>query len=118
MTRGSVMEYLEAIRERYAKADRKEKGRLLDEAAQVTGGGRHRKSLIRALRTRPGPSPGKNRPRPRKYGPEAVRGLRAVWEAGDRMCCKRLQPFLAELASALERHGELVLEAVGAVYQV
>ena len=39
MTRGSVMEYLEAIRERYAKADRKEKGRLLDEAAQVTGGG-------------------------------------------------------------------------------
>ena len=109
MTRGSVMEYLEAIRERYAKADRKEKGRLLDEAAQVTG--RHRKSLIRALRTRPGPSPGKKRPRPRKYGPEAVRGLRAVWEAGDRMCGKRLQPFLAELASALEPHGELVLEA-------
>ena len=63
MTRGSVMEYLEAIRERYAKADRKEKGRLLDEAAQVTG--RHRKSLIRALRTRPGPSPGKNRLDPR-----------------------------------------------------
>ena len=37
--------------------------------------------------------------------------MRAVWEAGDRMCGKRLQPFLAELASALERHGELVLEA-------
>ena len=81
----------------------------MDEAAQVTGC--HRKSLIRALRTRPDPSPGKNRPRPGKYGPEAVRGLRAVWEAGDRMCGKRLQPFLGELAGALERHGELVLEA-------
>ncbi len=99
------MECLEAIRERCAKADRKEKGRLLDEAAQVTG--RHRKSLTRALRTRPGPSPKNRPPTQGKYGPEAVRGLRAVWEAGDRMCGKRLQPFLGELAEALERHGEL-----------
>ena len=109
MTRGGLKEYLEAIRERCIKAGRKEKGRLLDEVAQVTG--RCRKSLIRALRTRPGPTPGKNRPRPRKYGPEVVGALIAVWEAGDRMCGKRLQPFLGELVEALERHGELDLEA-------
>ena len=78
----------------------------MDEAVRVTG--RHRKSLIRALRARLDPSPGKNRPRgPGKYGPEAVLGLKAVWEASDRMCGNRLQLFLAELTEVLERQGEL-----------
>ena len=107
MTRGGVKEYLEAIRERYIKADRKEKGRLLDEAVQVTG--LHRKSLIRSLKIRPDPKRGGKRPRPRKYGPEVVSALKAVWESSDRMCGKRLQPFLPELMEALERHGELAL---------
>ena len=47
MNRGSVKEYMEARRGRYLKADRKEKGRILDEAMQVTG--HRRKALVRAL---------------------------------------------------------------------
>ena len=37
MTRGSVKEYAEAIRERYRRASRREKGHMLDEFTQVTG---------------------------------------------------------------------------------
>ena len=58
MTRGSIWEYLEAIRGRYLRAGKQEgegedlgrgrKGRILDEAEQVTGS--HRKALIRVLR--------------------------------------------------------------------
>ena len=47
MTRGSVKEYMEAVRGRYLKAGRVEKGRILDEFVQVTG--YHRKAAIRLL---------------------------------------------------------------------
>ena len=109
MTRGGVKEYLEAIRERYQRAKRKEKSRILDEAVQDTG--HHRKALVRALRSRPAQGAGKKAGRPKQYGQEAVAALKAVWEASDRVCGKRLKPFLPELVGVLERHGELVLEA-------
>ena len=96
---------MEAIRELYPKARLKEKGTIWGEAVRVTG--RHRKSLIRALRARLDPYPDKNRPGPGKYGPEAVLGLKAVWEASDRICGKRLQLFLAELTEVPERQGEM-----------
>ena len=35
MTRASVLEYTEAVRERYLKSGRKEKGRILDEFTKV-----------------------------------------------------------------------------------
>ena len=47
MTRRSIWEYLEAIRGRYLWADKKEKGKTLDEAEQVTES--HREALIRVL---------------------------------------------------------------------
>ena len=109
MTRGGVKEYLEAIRERYQRAKRKEKSRILDEAVQDTG--HHRKALVRALRSRLAQGAGKKAGRPKQYGQEAVAALKAVWEASDRVCGKRLKPFLPELVGVLERHGELVLEA-------
>ncbi|MBI2170813.1 MAG: hypothetical protein HYU30_02165 [Chloroflexi bacterium] len=43
-----MKEYVEAIRGRYRKADRVEKGRMLKEFTEVTG--YHRKSAIRLLR--------------------------------------------------------------------
>jgi len=36
MTRGSIQEYTEAVRERYLRASKKEKGRILDEFVSVT----------------------------------------------------------------------------------
>ncbi len=45
MTRGSVKEYVEAIRESYRRAGRKEKKEILDQCTLVTG--YHRKAAIR-----------------------------------------------------------------------
>ncbi len=37
MTRGSIQEYTEAVRERYLGGSKKEKGKILDEFTKVTG---------------------------------------------------------------------------------
>ena len=94
-----------AIRGRYNKANRKEKGKILDEAVQVTG--HHRKALIRALGSGPDPGGNKKVGRPKQYGHQARSLLKTVWEASDRVCGKRLQPFIGELLEVLERHGKL-----------
>jgi len=44
VTRRSIAEYAEALRKRYFRASREEKGRILDEFTQVTG--LHRKAAI------------------------------------------------------------------------
>ena len=107
MTRGSVKEYLKAVQARYLKATRIEKSRLLDEFVQVTG--YHRKASRRLLRRRRQGIPTGRVGRPKEYGPEVLAGLRVAWEASDRMCSRRLQPFLPELTRVLEHHGELTL---------
>ncbi len=107
MTRGSVREYLEAIQRRYMKGSRKDKGRILDEFTRVTG--YHRKAAIRLLRRGYGNGSGKRRGRIKQYGLEVVAGLKVAWEASDRMCSRRLRPFLPELVQVLERHGEISL---------
>jgi len=33
-----------------------------------------------------------------------------LWEAGDRICGKRLKPLIALLIPVMERHGHLVLD--------
>ena len=104
MTRGSVTEYVEAIRERYQQARRKEKGRILDEFTRVTG--YHCKAAIRLLRARPRGAPLRRRGRPRRYGTEVTMALKVAWEATDRPCSRRLHPFLPELVKVLRRHGE------------
>jgi len=104
MTRSSVKEYVKAIQERYKRAGRNEKGRILDEFIQVTG--YHRKAAIRLLgrETRP---PASRRGRRRQYGQEVALALEVVWEAADHLCSRRLHPFLSELVSVLERQGHL-----------
>ena len=109
MTRGRVKEYAEAVRERYWKADRKEKTQLLDEFVRVTG--YHRKAAIRLLNSGHKLPSGGTRGRQRTYGLETTSALKVVWEASDRMCSQRLYPFLPELVRVLEDNGELALEA-------
>ena len=104
MTRGGIREYAEAVRERYLLASKKEKGKILDEFTKVTG--RHRKAAIRLFRHQNQSRPNKKRGRPRWYDPGVAGALRVVWEATDRLCSKRLHPFLPELVTVLRRHGE------------
>ena len=75
MTRGSIREYTEAVRERYLHGSKKEKGRILDEFTNITG--HHRKAAVRLLRCRNQPMANRNRGRPRQCG-TAVAGAQAV----------------------------------------
>jgi len=47
------------------------------------------------------------RPRPAQYGPEVQHALFLAWHAANRICAKRLIPFLPTLLEALERHEHL-----------
>ncbi len=107
MTRGSILEYAEAVRWRYVKARKKEKGKILDEFTQVTG--YHRKAAIRLLHRDGSQRQGKRRGRQRHYGQEVVDALRKVWEASDRLCSKRLKPFLGDMVKVMRKHGELAV---------
>lgn len=109
MTRASIREYTEAVRDRYLAVSRKEKGKILDEFTKVTGC--HRKAAIRLIRRGNRVRAKERRGRPRKYSAAVVGALRVVWEATDRLCSKRLHPFLSELVKVLRRHGEITVSA-------
>lgn len=105
MTRRSILEYADAVRARYLRASKPEKGKILDEFIQVTG--MHRKAAIRLLNKTSRTVMLKRRGRKRKYGREVAAALAGVWEASDRLCSARLKPFLPEMVGVLRRHGEL-----------
>lgn len=109
MTRGSTLEYVAAVRERYFAGSKKDKTKILDEFIRVTG--QHRKSAIRLLRRTRRQKPAKRRGRRPQYSAAAVRALKVCWEAMGHVCGKALQPFLPELLPVLRRHGELVVTA-------
>ena len=109
MTRRSIIEYAEELKKRYFRASREEKGKMLDEFTQVTG--LHRKAAIRLLHRSGQPGSGKRRGRKRQYGLEVAGALKAVWEASDRLCSRRLQPFLPEMVRVLRQHGEQQIDA-------
>jgi hypothetical protein len=107
MTRTSIQEYTEAVRWRYLGSPKTEKGKILDEFIKVTG--YHRKAAIRLLHQVNKPRSNKKRGRHRKYSTAVVGALRVAWEATDRLCSKRLRPFLPELIKVLRRHGETTM---------
>ena len=109
MTRASIREYTEAVRGRYLLASKMEKGMILDEFTKVTG--YHRKATVRLLHRLNQPRVNKRCGRPRQYGEAVVGALRLAWEATDRLCSKRLQPFLPELVKVLRRHGNTTMTA-------
>ncbi len=107
MTRTAINEYALAVQPRYRKAKRREKSLILDEFCRTTG--YHRKSALRLLARCPA-SPRPRSGRPRRYGNQVALALKQVWEICNRPCSKRLAPFLGEMLSRLEEHGEIRLE--------
>jgi hypothetical protein len=101
-------EIVGALRECYRTSTKREKTKVLDEFVILTGF--HRKYAIRLLRGEVGrvcPRQGYGR---RIYN-EAIReALIVLWEAGDRICGKRLKAILPGLVEAMERHGHLRLD--------
>jgi len=103
----SKHELVVAQRQRYMKAGRQEKGRILDEFVEATG--YSRKWAIELLRHGPPPTRVGQGGRPLVYSAVVVGALRVAAEASDWLCGKRLAPFLAELVPALEQEGALQL---------
>jgi hypothetical protein len=104
MTIDERRKYLRMMQQRYLQADRKQRGRLLDEMEAVTE--MHRKSLIRLLRHNLERRP-RRKQRGRTYGPEVDDALRVIAESTDFICAERLTPNLAWLARHLASHGEM-----------
>jgi hypothetical protein len=102
MTRASIREYVEAVRGRYLRASKAERGKILDEFTQVIG--YHRKSAIRLLHRKNQSGVKSKRGRRRQYDADVAEALRIAWETTDRICSKRLHPFLPELIDILRRH--------------
>jgi hypothetical protein len=103
-------ELLAAIGDRYRASGRAERMKILDEFVAVTG--YHRKHAIRLLRPRIERCELAQRRVHRRYGAEVREALVALWEASDRLCSKRLKPIIPVLLPALERHGQLTIDAV------
>jgi len=108
MTIDERRKYIRIMRSRYRKADRQQRGALLDEMQQVTE--LARKTLIRLLHGDLERRP-RRRQRGRRYGADVDDALRVIAESYDYICAERLQPNLVTMAQQLADHGELHLSA-------
>ncbi|WP_444309154.1 integrase catalytic domain-containing protein [Mycobacterium marinum] len=97
----------------YAKAPKKDKGRVLDQVMSVTGWSRDnaRRRLTEAAKRPPGAARAvaarPRKPRTPKYSYDALKVLQRVWAASGGQCGKYLAASMALQLDGLERHGEL-----------
>ncbi len=80
----------------------RKKSKLLDAFTAATG--YNRKYAMELLNHGKAQQSTPQPPRPHRYGPEVHHALFLVWNAANRICAKRLIPFLPTLVEALERH--------------
>ena len=98
----------------YAKASKKDKGRVLDQVVAVTGWSRDnaRRRLVAAGKRPPGAgrqvAERPRKPRADKFSYDSRLVLRRVWATSGGQCGKYLAASMAIQLDALERHGELV----------
>ncbi len=106
-------EAFQQIAPQYREASSSQKRRLLDAFVATTG--YHHTYARWLLNHVEEVQQTHGRSKFRKYGPDVQLALFLAWHAANRICAKRLIPFLPTLLEALERHEHLHLRrsAVG-----
>jgi hypothetical protein len=102
-------ELLAVVENCYRASGRLERSKILDELVAITG--YHREHAIRLLRPKAEPSGLRQRRVHRRYGAEVCEALVSLWEAPYRFCSKRLKPIIPVLLPALERPGQVAIDA-------
>jgi hypothetical protein len=100
-------ELLASVRQRYSAATWLEKGKILDGFVAATD--YERKYACRLLSSDKLTSPRRKRTSPQLYDEQVRQALIAVWCAANKICSKRLVPFLPQLITVMEKHGHLRL---------
>jgi hypothetical protein len=108
MTGKGKRELLAALRPSYLRANRSEKGRMLDQFVLATG--YHRKYAIHLLKHGPPKPTRQPRTGHSPYGIIVVQALTHIWEQSGYLCGRRLHAFLPLWIEALERTDNLSLD--------
>jgi hypothetical protein len=106
------------MQERYRKARKKQKRRILDECCLLTGYNRSYASYLLCQDRSPSKRKRKTRNQSaekkqavRYYDQKVKNALLQVWMIMDCICGKRLQPVLGEIIPILEKHREIKLSS-------
>jgi len=103
-------QYADDMRGRYARADRRARGCLLDEFTAVTA--YHRKYAIALLGRKPAPRVAP-RGRPSRFSPPVVSALVAIWRSADYPWSRRLAALLPLWMPYARKHLKLTPELEG-----
>lgn len=100
-------QYMQTLREKYLKAGKKEKGRILDEYCRNTG--QERKYTIKKFRYKAGLKPEGSVRKARKeyYDGYVKSALARLWAIFDYPCGQRLKPLLKDESAKLRTLGEI-----------
>ncbi len=109
ISKNTKRELIEVLRKRYRVSMKNEKTKILDDFISLTGF--HRKHAVRVLGGNPADQKIKQSFDRRIYNEAVGEALVIVWEAGDRICGKRLKAILPTLVDSLERHGHMKLDS-------
>jgi hypothetical protein len=111
MTIKTRKEILSCVRNRYKQANWSDKKKILDELVATTS--YRRKYAIYLLNHQKNSSSttsiAVSKCKSSKYGEELKQELIKIWCAANKICSKRLAPFLPELLNSLERFGHISL---------
>lgn len=106
MSKMSKKEYLNELKPKYRKANRKQKGQLLSDFCEFTG--YHRKHALRLLNPHPQTAgKTKHKRKPRIYDQSTINALLVIWVASNKICAERLQPYIPEMMAKLIECREL-----------
>ena len=109
LSRAARRELLTALRDRYVRSAKIDKGAILNEFVTLTGYNRSYATRLLGAASLTGPGP-RARSSNRIYDEAVKESLIVLWEAADRICGKRLQAILPSLIESLEGHGHLQLD--------